>query len=53
MARKLIPAGRLASWAELWETIVRDKAETLALNLDRRMLILDTLARVERTAEAA
>ncbi len=53
MARKLIPAGRLASWAELWETIVRDKAETLALNLDRRMLILDTLARVERTAEVA
>ncbi len=53
LARKLIPAGRLASWAELWETIVRDKAETLALNLDRRMLILDTLARVERTAEAA
>jgi DNA polymerase III subunit delta' len=53
LARKLIPEGRLASWAELWETIVRDKAETLALNLDRRMLILDTLARVERTAEAA
>jgi len=53
MARKLIRPGRLASWAELWETIVRDKAETLALNLDRRMLILDTLARVERTAEAA
>ncbi|MFN3744038.1 MAG: DNA polymerase III subunit delta' [Hyphomicrobiaceae bacterium] len=52
LARKLIPEGRLASWAELWETIVRDKAETLALNLDRRMLILDTLARVERTAEA-
>jgi DNA polymerase-3 subunit delta' len=44
---------RLASWAELWETIVRDKAETLALNLDRRMLILDTLARVARAAESA
>jgi DNA polymerase-3 subunit delta' len=53
LARRLIPAGRLASWAELWETIVRDKAETLALNLDRRMLILDTLARVARAAEAA
>ena len=53
MARKLIRPGRLASWAELWEAIVRDKAETLALNLDRRMLILDPLARVERTAEAA
>lgn len=53
LSRKLIPADRLASWAELWETIVRDKAETLALNLDRRMLILDTLARLQRTAEAA
>jgi DNA polymerase-3 subunit delta' len=52
LANRLIPAGGLASWAELWETIVRDKAETLALNLDRRMLILDTLARVARAAEA-
>lgn len=53
LAQKLIPAGRLASWAELWETIVRDKAETLALNLDRRMLILDTLARIEKAAQAS
>lgn len=53
LARKLIRPGRLASWAELWETIVRDKAETLALNLDRRMLILDTLARIEKTAQAS
>ncbi len=53
LARKLIPPGRLASWAELWETIVRDKAETLALNLDRRLLILDTLARMEKAAQAS
>jgi DNA polymerase-3 subunit delta' len=53
LAQRLIPAARLASWAELWETIVRDKAETLALNLDRRMLILDTLARIEKAAQAS
>ena len=53
LAGRLIPSGGLASWAELWETIVRDKAETLALNLDRRLLILDTLARMEKAAQAA
>lgn len=47
LARRLIPEGRLASWAELWETVVREKAETLALNLDRKNLILETLSRLE------
>jgi DNA polymerase-3 subunit delta' len=37
----------LATWAELWETVVREKADTLALNLDRKTLILDTFARLE------
>lgn len=50
-ARRLAASGTLASWAELWESIVRDKAETLALNLDRRLLVLDTLARLQRTAQ--
>lgn len=48
LADRLIPPSRLASWAELWETIVRDKSDTLALNLDRRMLVLETLGRLER-----
>ncbi len=47
MSRKLIPAGRLASWAELWETIAREKSEAQALNLDRKTLILETFARLE------
>lgn len=47
LARRLIPEGRLASWAELWETVVREKAETLALNLDRKNLVLETLSRLE------
>ena len=47
LSARLIPDGRLASWAELWETVVREKAEALALNLDRKMLILETLNRLE------
>jgi len=49
-ARRIIPAGRLASWAELWETVVREKADALALNLDRKTLILDTFSRLESVA---
>lgn len=44
------PAARLASWAELWETMQREKAETLGLNLDRKALILDCVARMETLA---
>lgn len=47
LARRLIPEGRLASWAELWETAVREKADVLALNLDRKTLILETVSRLE------
>lgn len=49
-ARRLTPEANLASWAELWETVVAEKAQTLALNLDRKSLILDTFARLERAA---
>lgn len=44
------PAG-LASWAELWETVVREKADMLALNLDKRGFVLETLARLEAAAK--
>ena len=47
LARRLIPEGRLASWAELWETVGRGKAEALALNLDRKTLVLESLSRLE------
>jgi len=47
LARRLITEGRLASWAELWETVVREKAQALALNLDRKALVLETLSRLE------
>lgn len=50
LAARLIAAHGLASWAELWETVVREKAETLALNLDRKALVLNTLSRLEAAA---
>lgn len=50
LAAKIIGAARLAAWAELWETIAREKAIALALNLDRRMLVLDTFSRIEAAA---
>lgn len=51
-AARLIGEARLATFAEVWETLVREKAEALALNLDRKALILDTLARLEAAARS-
>jgi DNA polymerase-3 subunit delta' len=47
LAGRLIGSDRLATFAELWETTARDKAETTALNLDRKSLILGSFARLE------
>jgi DNA polymerase-3 subunit delta' len=50
LAAKLIgpdqPA-RLATFAELWETLARDKADAISLNLDRKSLIIGTFVRLE------
>ena len=51
-AAKLIPQARLAAWAEVWEAIVRERADVLELNLDRRALVLGTLSRLTATARA-
>lgn len=45
---RLIADGKLASWAELWETLAARKAEADALNLDRRTLVLNALAGLQR-----
>jgi DNA polymerase-3 subunit delta' len=50
VAIKVVKAERLASWAALWETLVREEAETRALNLDRRAFILGTIQRIEAEA---
>ncbi|HRD74880.1 MAG TPA: DNA polymerase III subunit delta' [Hyphomicrobiaceae bacterium] len=50
LAAKLGVPARLATWAGVWETVVRSKAETLALNLDRRTLIIETISRLQSAA---
>ncbi len=47
LANRLIGEGRLATFAELWETLAREKADVVSLNLDRKSLILGTFARLE------
>jgi DNA polymerase III subunit delta' len=43
---------RLATFAALWETLSRDKADALALNLDRKALILTAINRLEIAARS-
>jgi DNA polymerase-3 subunit delta' len=45
-----IPPERAPVWADLWETIGREKEEAVELNLDRRALILSTLSRLAAAA---
>lgn len=52
LAARLIGDGRLASFAALWERIARDKADTLALNLDRKSLIIETITALATAAQA-
>lgn len=47
LAARLTGAGSLATWAALWETVVRERADAQLLNLDRKALILGTMARLE------
>jgi len=41
---------RLAGWAELWQTIIREKRDVMTLNLDRKAFVLETIARLEAAA---
>lgn len=50
-AKKLGQGAKLAAFAQLWETLSREKADAAALNLDRKSLILDTLSRLEAAAK--
>ena len=50
LAARLIGDAQLATWAALWETITRERAEVSALNLDRKALILDAMLRIEQAA---
>lgn len=46
-AGRLSAPARLASLAELWETLARDRAEASDLNLDRKALIIRSLLRLD------
>ncbi len=50
LAQRLIPEAGLPGWAELWETVLRERDEALLLNLDRKALIMRTFARLEALA---
>lgn len=50
LAEALIGDGSLATWAELWETIVREKADAAALNLDRKSLMIGTFQNIQAAA---
>jgi DNA polymerase-3 subunit delta' len=52
LAARLLPPERLRAWADLWQAILRDKAEARELNLDRKALIVRTFARIEAVASA-
>ncbi|MBA2127734.1 DNA polymerase III subunit delta' [Hyphomicrobium methylovorum] len=47
LAGRIIGPDRLATFAELWETTARDKADANSLNLDRKLLIVGSFARLE------
>lgn len=50
LAQRLIPEARLPAWAALWETVLRERNEAVLLNLDRKALIMGTLAKLEALA---
>jgi DNA polymerase-3 subunit delta' len=52
LAARLLPPERLAAWSNLWQAILRDKAEVRELNLDRKALIVRTFARIEAAARS-
>ncbi len=51
LAGRLIGGARLASFATLWERVAGEKADTLALNLDRKSLIIETVAALAAAAQ--
>ena len=50
LARKLIADAQLPVFAAAWSDIAAAKAETMALNLDRKALIMDTISRLAAAA---
>lgn len=49
LASRLIPASRLSEWAEMWGAVLRERAETDLLNLDRKAFFLRILNRLQQS----
>ncbi len=52
LARQLMHGNRLPAFAAAWSEIVAAKSEAMALNLDRKALIMSTVARLAAAASA-
>ena len=50
LADRLLDRARLPQWVEAWEEIGRAKADALTLNLDRSLLVLESLYRLQLVA---
>ena len=50
LAQKLIGDGRLPHWARVWGELQQEKSTAMDLNLDRKGLILATVAKLEAVA---
>jgi DNA polymerase-3 subunit delta' len=50
LADRLLDRATLPQWVETWEAIGRAKADTATLNLDRILLVLETLYRLQQAA---
>jgi DNA polymerase III subunit delta' len=53
LANRLLDHATLPHWVEAWEAIGRAKADTASLNLDRSLLVLETLYRLQQAARSA
>jgi DNA polymerase-3 subunit delta' len=51
LAAKLMTDDAVPQWAALWERIINDKAEAMAINLDRKALILELFAALAKAAQ--
>lgn len=51
LARRLMPADRAPAWARLWQLILKEKADADALNLDRKALIMRSIAHLESACQ--
>jgi DNA polymerase-3 subunit delta' len=50
---RLVGAGSLDKWIDLWDTTNELTAKAFTVNLDRKQVVLSTFFELERTAQGA